>query len=161
MNKAIAEGSNAPQFTLPINGGGETSLADYAGRWLVLYFYPKDDTSGCTKEAIEFTNHLEAFAALDTHILGVSKDSVKKHENFIEKHGLGVTLGSDEGLDTIQAFGVWVEKKMYGRVSMGIERSTFLIDDKGVVQHVWRKVRVPGHVEAVLERLNELKAGES
>ncbi|MEL6323713.1 MAG: redoxin domain-containing protein [Pseudomonadota bacterium] len=86
---------------------------------------------------------------------------MKKHENFIEKHGLGVTLGSDEGLDTIQAFGVWVEKKMYGRVSMGIERSTFLIDDKGVVQHVWRKVRVPGHVEAVLERLNELKAGES
>lgn len=144
------EGDRAPEFSLPADGDQPVSLADYKGKNIVLYFYPKDDTSGCTKEAIGFTEALKDFEKLDTVVLGVSKDTIKKHQKFKEKHNLGVTLISDEEGSLCNDYGVWVEKSMYGRKYMGIERATFLIDDSGKVKRVWRKVRVPGHVEDVL-----------
>jgi peroxiredoxin Q/BCP len=116
----------------------------------VLYFYPKDDTSGCTAEAISFTEHLAAFEAVGASIVGVSKDPVKKHDKFKEKHNLGVILGSDEESDVCERYGVWAEKSMYGKKYMGIERSTFVIGPDGAITHAWRGVKVPGHVEAVL-----------
>lgn len=146
----VAVGAPAPGFSMPRDGGGAVSLADFAGRTLVLYFYPKDDTSGCTKEALGFTERLPEFEAAGAAVLGVSKDSVAKHDKFRDKHGLGVILGSDEAGDVCERYGVWTEKSMYGKTYMGIERATFVIDGQGVVRHVWRKVKVPGHVEAVL-----------
>lgn len=146
----LAEGDAAPDFSLPAAGGGTASLSDHAGKTLVLYFYPKDDTPGCTTEAIEFTADGEAFAAAGAAVIGVSKDSVAKHEKFAAKHGLGVTLASDEAGTVCEDYGVWVEKKNYGRTYMGIERSTFLIDGTGKIAKIWRKVKVKGHVAEVL-----------
>ncbi|WP_136657212.1 thioredoxin-dependent thiol peroxidase [Nitratireductor sp. XY-223] len=148
---APAEGMKAPQFSLPADGGNKVALSDFAGRKLVLFFYPKDDTSGCTAEAIAFSQLQEQFNAAGAAILGMSPDSPKKHDKFIAKHELTVQLASDEEKATLEAYGVWVEKSMYGRKYMGVERSTFLIGEKGDIEKVWRKVKVPGHAEAVLE----------
>ncbi|MHA7886812.1 peroxiredoxin [Roseicyclus sp.] len=149
-------GAPAPDFTLPRDGGGEVSLSAQQPKAVVLYFYPKDDTSGCTKQALGFTELSEAFAEAGAVVIGVSKDSVAKHDKFIAKHGLGVILASDEESDVCERYGVWAEKSMYGKTYMGIERSTFLIDDAGVLRAEWRKVKVPGHVEAVLEAVKAL-----
>ncbi|MCA8887396.1 MAG: peroxiredoxin [Parvularculaceae bacterium] len=156
MAKPIEPGCKAPAFTLLTDGGGKVRLADYAGRKLVLYFYPKDDTSGCTREAIDFTAAARKFKTAGAEILGVSKDSVEKHDKFKAKHDLKITLGADEDARMIEKYGVWVEKNLYGRKYMGIERATFLIDEKGVVREVWRKVKVPGHVDKVLEAVKAL-----
>ena len=145
------EGERAPDFSLPGDDGTSIALKDFLGKNVVLYFYPKDDTSGCTKEAIGFTEALKDFATLDTIVLGASKDSVAKHQKFKDKHDLGVTLISDEEGSLCSDYGVWVEKSMYGRTYMGIERATFLIDKNGKVKRVWRKVKIPGHVEEVLD----------
>lgn len=153
MNAAIDIAHKAPNFDLQTNNGGRTQLSDYSGKYLVLYFYPKDDTSGCTKQAIAFTEHQEAFRKAGAEILGVSKDSAKSHDKFINKHDLGITLGADEDLKTCEAYGVWVQKKMYGREYMGIERSTFLIGPDGKILKIWRKVKVNGHAEIVLETI--------
>lgn len=153
---SIEVGQKAPAMDLPRDGGGRVSLADHAGKAVVLYFYPKDDTSGCTKEAIAFTEHADAFAEAGAVVIGVSKDSVASHDKFKTKHGLGIILASDEEGDVAERYGVWVEKSMYGRSYMGIDRSTFLIDGDGVVRRIWRKVKVPGHVEEVLEAVRAL-----
>ncbi len=150
------EGSSAPEFTLPRDGGDTVSLSDLRGKKVVLYFYPKDDTSGCTKEAIDFTAHLPAFEAAGAVILGVSKDSVAKHDKFRDKHALGVALLSDEDSDVCERYGVWVEKSMYGKKYLGIERATFLIDAEGKIARAWRKVKVPGHAEEVLGAVQAL-----
>jgi peroxiredoxin Q/BCP len=144
-------GDQAPAISLPRDGGETVNLSDFSGKKVVLYFYPKDDTPGCTKEAIGFTDMVAEFAALDTVILGVSKDSVKKHDKFIAKHDLKIALLSDEDGDVCERYGTWVEKNMYGKTYMGIERATFLIGADGKIVQVWRKVRVHGHVEAVLD----------
>lgn len=156
MAKVISEGGKAPAFSLPRDGGGKIGLKDVAGRKLVLYFYPKDDTSGCTREAVEFTAAIDDFEAAGAVIVGVSKDSPAQHDKFKKKHSLGVILASDEDGSMLEKYGVWVEKSMYGKKYMGIERSTFLIDAKGVVRRVWPKVKVPGHVEEVLAAVREL-----
>lgn len=150
MAKPLTEGSKAPPFTLAADGGGKVALKDFAGKALVLYFYPKDDTSGCTKEAIDFTAALPHFKKAGVVVLGVSKDSVAAHDKFKAKHDLKVALGSDPDGAMIEAYGAWVEKSMYGKKYMGIDRSTFLIDSDGVVRKIWRKVKVPGHVDEVL-----------
>jgi len=152
----IDAGMEAPDFTLPRDGGGELTLSAMRPRAVVLYFYPKDDTPGCTKESIGFSEHLEAFAGAGAEIVGVSKDPVAKHDKFRDKHGLRVALASDEHGDVCERYGVWVEKSMYGKTYMGIERSTFLIDGEGRVARAWHKVKVPGHVEEVLEAAREL-----
>ena len=144
-------GENAPDFTAPSTAGGNKSLKDYSGKKLVLFFYPRDNTSGCTKEAVGFTEMLSEFEAAGATVVGVSKDSMKSHDKFVEKQGLNVELLSDEDTSLCEDFGVWKEKSMYGKTYMGIERSTFLIDESGTITHVWRKVKVPGHVEAVLD----------
>lgn len=158
----IEVGQTVPNLDLVLDTGsnlGEaSSLPHPDGKWVVLYFYPKDDTPGCTKESIGFSEVLNQFTALDSVIIGVSKDSLKKHEKFRTKHDLTVELASDENSQICETFGTWVEKSMYGKTYMGIERATFIIDDKGLVRQAWRKVKVPGHVEAVLEELKALKA---
>ena len=151
MANTIDTGDKAPDFKMESTAGGTVTLTDYAGSKLALYFYPKDDTPGCTKEAIAFTEHAGTFAKAGVKILGVSKDTLAKHEKFRAKHELAVDLASDEDGAVCEAYGVWVEKKMYGKTYMGIERATFLIGPDGVVEQVWRKVKVPGHAEAVLE----------
>jgi len=156
--KELNIGDTAPAFTLPRDGGEQVSLTDYAGQAVVLYFYPRDDTPGCTKEAIGFTEMAAEFAAANTVVIGASKDSVKKHDKFREKHSLGVVLVSDEESDLCEKYGVWVEKNMYGKTYMGIERATFLIGPDGKIAQIWRKVKVPGHVEAVLEAARALDA---
>jgi peroxiredoxin Q/BCP len=148
LAKALKPGDPAPPFDLPTAGGGSVK-----GKRAVLYFYPKDDTPGCTAEALSFTEKGKAFAALKTAVVGISRDSVAKHDRFAAKHGLTITLASDEDGAVCERYGVWVEKTLYGRTFMGIERATFLIDAKGVVIRVWRKVRVPGHVEDVLKEV--------
>lgn len=148
----IVEGSKAPAFDMPADGGGLASLSGPT----VLYFYPKADTPGCTNQAKDFTEHAEAFAAAAVTVIGVSKDPVKKLEKFKAKYDLKVTLASDEEAGVTEAFGVWVEKSMYGKTYMGIERATFLIDGSGVVRRVWRKVSVKGHADAVLAAAKEL-----
>jgi thioredoxin-dependent peroxiredoxin len=152
----IDVGHSAPDFTLPRDGGGEVSLASLRPKAVVLYFYPKDATSGCTAEAQAFTGHADAFAAAGAAVVGVSKDSVKSHDKFVAKYDLGVILASDEASDVCESYGVWVEKSMYGKKYMGIERTTFLIDGTGTVRNVWRKVKVPGHAEQVLEAVKAL-----
>ena len=147
---SLTEGSKAPSFTLPGNGGKTYSLADYAGKPLVLFFYPKDDTSGCTAEAIAFTALKPEFDSLGVALLGVSPDSPIKHDKFAAKHSLAVDLASDEDKSMLSDYGVWVEKSMYGRKYMGVERTTVLIDANGVAHTIWNKVKVPGHAEAVL-----------
>ncbi|HLU91010.1 MAG TPA: peroxiredoxin [Pedomonas sp.] len=153
---AVEEGAPAPDFTLALDDGRTVSLADLKGKTVVLYFYPKDDTSGCTSQAKAFTEMKAEFEALGAVIIGVSKDSIASHQKFRAKHELTVDLASDPELETIQKFGVWVQKSMYGRKYMGIERATFLIDGEGVVRNVWRKVKVTGHAKAVLKAVQAL-----
>lgn len=143
-------GDPVPAFTLPRDGGGTAGTADFPGKTLVIYFYPKDDTSGCTKEAIGFSERADDFAAAGAVVLGISKDSVASHDKFRDKHDLKVILLSDETGEVLEQFGVWVEKSMYGRKYMGIDRATFVAKD-GIVTHAWRKVKVPAHVDAVLK----------
>ncbi|QDL92958.1 peroxiredoxin [Paroceanicella profunda] len=150
MSQALEPGVPAPDFTLPRDGGGEISLSGQRGKAVVVYFYPRDDTPGCTTEAIGFTGAAEAFAAAGAVVIGISKDTVAKHEKFIAKHGLALALASDAEGTVCEDWGVWVEKSMYGKTSMGIERATFLVDAEGIIARVWRKVKVPGHVEEVL-----------
>jgi peroxiredoxin Q/BCP len=147
---SIDAGDKAPAFTLPTDGGGTVSLAKLKGKKVILYFYPKDDTPGCTKEACGFRDNLPKFTKTDAVVIGVSKDSVKRHDNFKAKYKLPFTLAADEDGKVCEAYGVWVEKALYGRKYMGIERATFLIDGKGVVRQVWHKVKVDGHAEEVL-----------
>ena len=146
----------APDFTLPRDGGGELTLSSLRPGKVVLFFYPRDDTSGCTKEAIAFTGMTDDFAKAGVTVLGISKDSVASHDKFRDKHDLGVALLSDADADVCEQYGVWKEKSMYGKKFMGIERSTFLIDGEGNIAQVWRKVKVPGHAEAVLEAAQSL-----
>ena len=146
----LSEGDKVPDVKLASVEGKAISPADFSGQKLVLYFYPKDDTSGCTAEAQAFTALADEFKNAGTWVLGVSKDDAKKHVKFIEKFGLKVPLATDSDGSACEAFGTWVEKSMYGRKYMGIERATFLVDRFGVVQKVWRKVKVPGHAEEVL-----------
>ena len=143
-------GAKAPDFEMA-GEKGAIRLSDFAGKPLVLYFYPKDDTSGCTKEAQEFSALAPDFTAAGVAVLGVSKDTVASHGKFTAKFGLAIPLGSDPEGATIEAYGSWVEKSMYGRKYMGIDRSTFLIDGAGVIRKVWRKVKVPGHAAEVLK----------
>ncbi|MEY8882745.1 thioredoxin-dependent thiol peroxidase [Donghicola sp. XS_ASV15] len=152
----IEVGAKAPEFTLPRDGGGEVSLDSLSGQAVVLYFYPKDDTPGCTKEAIAFTEHADAFGAENAVVLGISKDTVAKHDKFRDKHGLKVALLSDENSDVCERYGVWKEKNMYGRKYMGIERTTVLIDASGNIARIWPKVKVAGHAEDVLEAVKAL-----
>ncbi|MGB8812580.1 MAG: peroxiredoxin [Paracoccaceae bacterium] len=140
----------APDFTLPRDGGGSVTLSALRPGMVVLYFYPKDDTPGCTIEAIDFTAKADEFARIGATVIGISKDSVKAHDKFVKKHGLGIALVSDEAGTTCEEYGVWVEKSMYGKTYMGIERATFLIDGAGNIAKAWRKVTVAGHVDAVL-----------
>ena len=153
---ALKVGDKAPSFSLPANGGGDISLSGLKGKTVVLYFYPKDDTSGCTAEAIAFSKDAKAFRQAGAVVIGVSKDSVASHDKFKTKHKLDVTLASDEDIKVAQAYGVWVEKSMYGRRYMGMERATFLIDGKGVIRNIWRKVKVPGHSTDVLASVKAL-----
>ena len=148
----LAAGSPAPDFTLPTDGGGSVSLAALRGRTVILYFYPKDDTSGCTAEACAFQEAMPDFTGAGAAIIGVSRDSVRSHDKFKQKYNLGFTLASDEDGKVCEAYGVWVEKSMYGRKYFGIERATFFIDPQGVIREVWRKVKVTGHAEAVLKK---------
>ena len=150
MAAPLQTGDAAPDFRLPGESGTEVSLTAFAGRKLVLYFYPKDDTSGCTKEAIDFNALRADFAAAETDILGISPDGPKSHAAFKAKHKLDIALASDESKAMCEAYGVWVEKSMYGRKYMGVERSTFLIGPDGAIAQIWPKVKVPGHAEAVL-----------
>ncbi|WP_420101552.1 thioredoxin-dependent thiol peroxidase [Bosea sp. (in: a-proteobacteria)] len=147
---ALQDGDAAPEFKLPRDGGGEVSLGDFKGQKLVLYAYPKDDTPGCTQEAIAFNRLRGDFAACGTQIVGVSPDPAKKHDRFKQKHDLALTLLADESQALAEAYGIWVEKSMYGRTYMGIERATFLIDGEGRIARIWRKVKVEGHAEEVL-----------
>lgn len=153
---AIEPGAPCPAFDMPLEGGGRVSNDMLRGRPFVLYFYPKDDTSGCTREAVAFSELRGAFEELGVTVIGVSRDSLEKHRRFREKHGLKVALASDESGAVTEAFGVWVEKSMYGRRYMGIERATFLVDGEGLIRRAWRKVKVPGHAEAVLEAARAL-----
>ncbi|MCA8883863.1 MAG: thioredoxin-dependent thiol peroxidase [Rhodobacteraceae bacterium] len=152
----IETGQIAPDFTLPQDGGADVTLSALQPKTVVLYFYPRDDTSGCTKEAIGFTEMVAEFDAAGAVVLGVSKDTVAKHAKFRAKHDLGVALLSDADSDVCERYGVWIEKSMYGRTYMGIDRATFLIDGSRTVQQVWRKVKVPGHVDAVLDAVKAL-----
>jgi peroxiredoxin Q/BCP len=152
----LRPGDAAPSFSLPATGGREISLSDLEGRKVVLYFYPKDDTSGCTREAQDFNALREAFAACDTEVIGVSADGLSSHDKFKTKYGLDLTLASDEAKGALEAYGVWVEKSMYGRKYMGVERSTVLIDRDGRIARVWPKVKVPGHAQEVLEAARAL-----
>lgn len=151
-----AEGEKAPAFSMPTANGDTAALKDLKGKTIVLYFYPKADTSGCTKQAIGFTEHLAEFEKAGAVVIGVSKDPVAKHEKFRDKYDLGVVLASDAETEVCEAYDVWVEKNMYGRKYMGIERSTFVIDPKGKIAKAWRKVKIPGHVEAVLKTVQDL-----
>jgi peroxiredoxin Q/BCP len=153
---ALAIGDKAPAFRLAAAGGGEVSSAALKGTPYVLYFYPKDDTSGCTREAIDFSAAKKKFANTGVEVIGVSKDGVASHDKFRTKHKLSVELASDPDLKAAMAYGVWVEKSLYGRKYMGMERATFLIDAAGKIRAVWRKVKVPGHVEAVLAAAKSL-----
>lgn len=147
----LTTGQDAPQFELPISSTENLSLADYRGKFVVLYFYPKDDTSGCTTEGIDFTARRAAFEKAGAVVIGISPDSCKSHDKFKAKHALDVILVADEERKAIEAYGVWAEKSMYGRKYMGVERTTYLIDRDGKIAKVWTKVKVPGHADEVLE----------
>ncbi len=149
-------GDKAPDFSVEGDGSKPVSLSDYKGQAVVLYFYPKDDTPGCTKEAIGFSELKDKFDALNCAIIGVSKDTAAKHDKFIAKHDLKLRLGADTEGDIVEKYGVWVEKSMYGKTYMGIERATYLIGPDQTIREIWRKVRVKGHVEAVLEAVKAL-----
>jgi len=156
MTKQLAVGDKAPEFTLPGDGGSEISLLALKGSKVVLYFYPKDDTSGCTKEAIAFNGLRSSFEKAGSVIIGVSPDSPKSHDKFKDKYDLDFALVSDETKTMLSDYGVWVEKSMYGRKYMGVERSTFLIDSKGKIAALWTKVKVDGHAEEVLKAAQSL-----
>jgi len=147
---AAAKGRKAPDFDLETDGGRRVSLSSLRGTPVVVYFYPKDDTAGCTLEAVDFTRAAPAFSKAGVAVIGISPDTVKSHDRFKKKHGLALVLAADPERTAIEAYGVWQEKSMYGRTFMGVERSTFLIDREGRIAEEWRKVRVPGHVETVL-----------
>jgi thioredoxin-dependent peroxiredoxin len=152
----LSVGNPAPDFTLPRDGEGAVTLSSLRPGKVVVYFYPKDDTSGCTLEAQEFTARLGDFMAAGAAVIGISKDSVKSHDKFCKKYGLGIILASDENGTTCEDYGVWAEKSMYGKTYMGIERSTFLIDGAGNLAQAWRKVSVKGHVDDVLAAVKSL-----
>ncbi|MGE0254148.1 MAG: thioredoxin-dependent thiol peroxidase [Alphaproteobacteria bacterium] len=147
---SVEEGKKAPDFTLPTDGGGKVTLSKLRGKPVIVYFYPKDDTSGCTAEACGFRDSLPDFRKAKAEIIGISKDSVARHDKFKAKYDLPFTLASDEDGKVCEAYGTWIEKSMYGRKYMGIDRATFLIDADGKVRKAWRKVKVPGHVAEVL-----------
>lgn len=149
-------GDLAPDFNLPRDGGAEQSLSQLRGKPVVLYFYPKDDTSGCTLEAHDFTALKPEFDKIGVDIIGMSPDKAAKHDKFKQKHELNITLVSDEEKTTLMAYGVWVEKSMYGRKYMGVERTTFLIDKTGKIAEIWHKVKVPGHAQAVLQAAGKI-----
>ncbi|PDT73615.1 peroxiredoxin [Bradyrhizobium sp. C9] len=152
----LTEGAAAPDFDLPRDGGGSVSLRDFAGKKLVLFFYPRADTPGCTREAIDFTRLKNAFAASGAEVVGISADTVKAQESFRNKHQLSVPLASDPAHQMLEAYGAWGEKSMYGRTFMGIIRTTVLVDSSGKVARIWRHVKVDGHAEAVLEAARSL-----
>lgn len=157
MTQEIVEGKKAPAFTMPTDGNGSVSLKDFSGKKLVMFFYPKDNTPGCTTESLEFSENLSKFRRAGADVLGVSRDSVASHDKFKLKQGLKITLASDADTNVIDTYGSWVEKNNYGRKYMGIERSTFLIDESGKIIKIWRKVRVKDHVADVLAAVKELK----
>jgi len=152
----LSVGDKAPAFSMKTDGGGKVSLSGLKGKTLVLYFYPKDDTSGCTAEACGFRDDLSAFDKLDATVIGVSRDSLESHDKFKKKYDLNFQLGSDDTGTVTEDYGVWVEKSMYGKKYMGIERATYLIDGKGVIRNIWRKVKVPGHVAEVMKAISVL-----
>ena len=152
----LTAGDKAPSFKIATDSGETVSSASLKGSPYVVYFYPKDDTSGCTKEAIGFSQNLKKFEKLGVEVLGISKDSLEAHAKFRKKHKLKIALGSDPGTRMARDWGVWGEKTLYGRKYMGMERATFLVDGKGVIKQAWRKVKVPGHVEAVLQAAEAL-----
>jgi peroxiredoxin Q/BCP len=153
---SLTIGDKAPDFTIATDGGGTFSLLEMRGHNVIIYFYPKDDTPGCTKEACEFRDRLPDFSNSSSKIIGISKDTVAKHDKFKSKYELPFTLGADLEGDVCEVYGTWVEKSMYGRQYMGIERATFLVDKEGVLQGIWRKVKVKGHVEEVLGAVQNL-----
>ncbi|OYY72885.1 MAG: peroxiredoxin [Sphingomonas sp. 28-63-12] len=153
---ALDEGEKIPEIELTTSSGGKVNLRSYVGAPFVLYFYPKDDTSGCTREAQDFSQHLKEFGSLGTAVLGVSKDPPIKHQKFIDKYDLTVPLATDDDSAAMEAFGVWVQKSMYGKSYMGIDRSTFLFDAEGNLVRSWRRVKVPGHAVEVLEAVRAL-----
>ena len=152
----LQPGDKAPDFDLPTDTG-RVSLSGLKGKNIVLYFYPKDDTAGCTSEALQFSSEVEEFQKLGAVIVGVSKDSVASHAKFRAKHDLTIELAADPLGDVVEAYGAWVEKSMYGCKYMGVDRSTFLIDREGVIREVWRKVKVPGHIKAVMNAAKAIK----
>lgn len=154
--RGLSAGDKAPDFKLAMDDGTNVSRGSLKGHPFVIYFYPKDDTSGCTKEAIDFSAALGKFEKAGVTVIGVSKDSLESHERFKKKHKLKLPLGSDPDIKTATAYGVWVEKSMYGRKYMGMERATFLVDAKGVIAEAWHKVKIPGHVDAVLAAAKKL-----
>jgi peroxiredoxin Q/BCP len=153
---SLEAGDKAPAFTLPTDGGGKIKLAELKGKTVVLYFYPKDDTSGCTAEACGFRDNMGRLTKAGAVVIGVSKDSVAKHDKFKAKYDLNFALGADEDGKVCEAYGTWIEKSMYGRKYMGIDRATFVIDGTGAIRNVWRKVKVPGHVDEVLAAVKAL-----
>ena len=148
---SVEVGNKAPDFTLPTDGNGSIRLSQLKGKKVVLYFYPKDDTSGCTAEACGFRDSFPDYGSVGAVVIGISKDPVASHDKFKKKHNLPFILASDAGSDVCEKYGTWVEKSMYGRKYMGIERCTFLLDEQGMVRGVWHKVKVPGHVNQVLQ----------
>jgi len=154
MPKTLKIGDKIPKFSLNLSNDTVINSKNLIGNTYVIYFYPKDNTPGCTNEAKDFSSLFKDFKNLNVEIIGISKDSIKTHQNFIEKHKLKIKLGSDQEGKVIEKFGVWVEKKMYGRIYMGIERSSFLISDKGKIESIWRKVKVKGHAKEVYERIS-------
>ncbi|MDE0800579.1 MAG: thioredoxin-dependent thiol peroxidase [Rhodospirillaceae bacterium] len=152
----IKIGNKAPNFNLPVNGGQTASLNSLTGKNVIVYFYPKDDTPGCTKEACGFRDAMPDFKKANTVVIGISKDTIEKHEKFISKYDLNFSLASDENNSMCDDYEVWKEKNMYGRKYMGIERSTFLVDGKGILRAEWRKVKVSGHVDEVLAAVQAL-----
>jgi peroxiredoxin Q/BCP len=157
VSQPLQPGDPAPAFQLPSTRGGPARLADFSGRILVLFFYPKDDTDACTREAIAFSAAQAKFTRRGASVLGVSKDSLADHKAFVAKHKLTVRLASDESGEACEAWGVWQEKQLYGHKFMGIVRSTFIVTPEGLIHRVWRNVRVPGHVDAVLNEIASLR----
>jgi thioredoxin-dependent peroxiredoxin len=154
----VEVGDIAPDFCLLDDDEQEVCLKSYQGKWLVLYFYPKDNTSGCTREALDFTKSLKDLRSLGAEVLGISRDSPASHKRFAEKHGLGVKLLSDQEHKVTEAYGAWALKKIYGKESFGVVRSTVLIDPHGLIAHIWKKVQVKEHVDALIKTLQELKS---
>ncbi|HWK46734.1 MAG TPA: thioredoxin-dependent thiol peroxidase [Stellaceae bacterium] len=153
---SLSIGDPAPDFTLPTDGGGSVTLSALRGKKIIIYFYPRDDTPGCTKEACGFRDALPDFSGVNATVIGISKDTAAKHDKFKKKYELPFLLASDKGSDVTERFGAWVEKSLYGKKYMGIDRATFLIDDQGIVRGIWHKVKVDGHVGEVLKAASAL-----